>query len=368
MKTQSSNALNNIFSVNLNIKKTEKVLVFTDGYTNEIRKIAINVSEAGKKYTDHMIYKEYPSTECHGVEPPHEIWKEAFGKTIYMKLKENNYFTFLLKKKTTDKQNRNIERIIRSHKHEAVNAVIALSYFSTSHTKFRVYLNRICGARYASMPLFEEKMLKGAMSVNWKKMQKRTASIAKIINGCEEIEICTPNGTFLRFSKKNRKAQSDTGIITRKGTFSNLPAGEVYLAPLESTAHGKLVLEWAPTRKLKDAITLQVEKGMVKEIYGKEIYAADLKKKLSERKENTNIAELGIGTNNKAVRPDNILESEKILGTIHVALGDNSTFGGKVRTSFHQDFIFFKPTVTLIYKSGRKKILLKNGKLLGAVH
>ena len=39
---------------------------------------------------------------------------------------------------------------------------------------------------------------------------------------------------------------------------------------------------------------------------------------------NRNIAELGIGTNDRATRPDNILEAEKILGTIHIALGDNS--------------------------------------------
>ena len=41
-----------------------------------------------------------------------------------------------------------------------------------------------------------------------------------------------------------------------------------------------------------------------------------------------NLAELGIGTNDKASRPDNVLEAEKILGTIHLALGDNTGFGG----------------------------------------
>ena len=81
-----------------------------------------------------------------------------------------------------------------------------------------------------------------------------------------------------------------------------------------------------------------------------------------ERKGNANIAELGIGTNDKAARPDNILESEKILGTVHIALGDNSSFGGKISTPFHQDFVFFKPTLTLIYKNGRRKTLIRNGK------
>ena len=63
-----------------------------------------------------------------------------------------------------------------------------------------------------------------------------------------------------------------------------------------------------------------------------------------------------------AKRPDNILESEKILGTIHIALGDNSSFGGNVSTPFHQDFVFFRPTVILIHKDGNREILMKEGR------
>jgi leucyl aminopeptidase (aminopeptidase T) len=153
-------------------------------------------------------------------------------------------------------------------------------------------------------------------------------------------------------------------MITKPGQFSNLPAGEVYMAPLEGTANGKLVLDWAPTRKLTSPVTAYVEKGMVRNLEGKEQYVEVLDNKLNEKKENRNIAELGIGMNDKARRPDNILESEKILGTIHLAFGDNSSFGGKVSTSFHQDYVFFNPTVTLISHTGNKRILLHEGKLL----
>ncbi|MBI5407858.1 MAG: aminopeptidase [Nitrospirae bacterium] len=212
------------------------------------------------------------------------------------------------------------------------------------------------------MPLFDEQMLKGAMKVDYEKMFKRTVNIAKIVNKSESIEIKTPNGTSISFLKKNRKAIADTGLITKPGTFSNLPAGEVFLAPLEGTAEGKLVLEWAPTRKLKRPVILHVEKGFVTSVEGKEKYVDYLKQKFSENRNNRNIAELGIGTNDRASRPDNILESEKIFGTIHIAFGDNSTFGGKTRASFHQDFVFFKPTLTLISKSGSKKVLMKDGK------
>ena len=108
-----------------------------------------------------------------------------------------------------------------------------------------------------------------------------------------------------------------------------------------------------------------MKKGRVVSVEGDDPYAGLLDGKLNERKENRNIAELGIGTNEKARRPDNILESEKILGTIHIALGDNSSFGGTVKTPFHQDFVFFRPTVKLIDKEGKGTLLMKDGKFVG---
>ena len=52
------------------------------------------------------------------------------------------------------------------------------------------------------------------------------------------------------------------------------------------------------------------------------------------------------------------------MGTIHIALGDNSSFGGKVKTPFHQDFVFFRPTVVLIGKDKSSAYLMKNGRFV----
>ncbi|RJR14834.1 MAG: peptidase [Nitrospiraceae bacterium] len=364
MANKKNSAVKNIFEINFGLKETEKVLVISDVYNESIKKIAKLVAKTGTTYSTHVKYYEYIPTGCHGVEPPEDLWAEAFGKEVYVEMSRKNLFKPVLLKKTTKNQINEIEKIIKRHKDKAVNVVIALSYYSTSHTKFRDLLNRICGVRYASMPLFDEKMLSGPMTVDWKKMSELTKKIASKINNYDGIKIESNNGTSVIFSKKGREAKMDTGIITKPGQFSNLPAGEVYLAPVEGTATGRLVLEWAPTRKLKSPVVLHIEKGEVKRIEGNEKYIDYLEEKFSERRENRNIAELGIGTNNKASRPDNILESEKILGTIHIALGDNSSFGGKVRTSFHQDFILFNPTITLMDKNHDNKKIMDNGKLL----
>lgn len=362
MTGKREKSIENIFKINLKVKRGERVLIFTDNERKILNKIAKNFTRTCKKFTDEVRYITCSSTGGHGKEPPEELWREVLGEKILKELKKKKLLTPLISKKISERQIKETERIIKRFKGDAVNAIIALSHYSTTHTHFRDLLTRICGARYASMPLFDEQMLNGPMQINWDDMLRRTKEIARRVNRCQEIEITSPNGTQITFSKEGRKAYSDTGIIRKPGEFSNLPAGEVYLAPLEGTANGRLILEWAPTRKLTSPVTLYVESGRVARVEGKERFADYLRAKLAERQDNSNIAELGIGTNRGASRPDNILESEKISGTIHIALGDNSSFGGRVRTPFHQDFIFFRPTVILVYKKGRE-ILLKKGKL-----
>ncbi len=369
--------LRDIFKINLGVKKYERVLLFNDKISekedinepelerrSKLRYLSLLAADLGKNFCKSITFHEYAATGSHGAEPPSKLWKFAFGEKAVETLKKERLLLPVLKKTAKDQDIKRAEDIIRKHKNNAVNCVIALSNYSTSHTRFRDFLTRVCGCRYASMPLFDISMLEGAMNIDWKTLAKRTLGITKVINMAEFIKVKTSNGTHIFFSKKGRRARSDTGILTRQGSFGNLPAGEAFVAPLEGTANGKLVVEWGPTRQLESPMILTVKDGYVTAVSGKDKYAEYLNKRLSERKENGNIAELGIGTNDAAKRPDNILESEKILGTVHIALGDNSSFGGNVKTPFHQDFVFFKPTVTLIYKDGSRKDILKAGRLL----
>jgi aminopeptidase len=368
----------NIFRVNLGVRKTEACLVFTDLLApgediapaeaerrSKLRCLAFIASEVGKGFAKNVVFHEYLATGSHGAEPPAELWEKAFGRRVVDALDKKGILEKLLWKKADAADLDQAESIISRRKNDAVDAVVALSNYSTSHTRFRDFLTRICGTRYASMPLFEVSMVEGPMNVDWKQLSKTTKEIARRMGGAEAVEISTPDDTKISFSVKGRKVLADTGILTKPGSFGNLPAGEVFLAPVEGTAKGKLVLYWAPTRELKSPVTLIVRDGYVRDVLGDEEFVKQLGGKLGEREENRNIAELGIGTNSMAKRPDNILESEKIMGTIHIALGDNSSFGGRVDTPFHQDFVFFKPTVVLIDKDGGKTVLMKKGRFQG---
>ena len=53
----------------------------------------------------------------------------------------------------------------------------------------------------------------------------------------------------------------------------------------------------------------------------------------------TNLAELGVGTNERARLTGNVLEDEKILGTVHVAFGASAGIGGTVSVPVHLDCV-----------------------------
>ncbi len=367
----TDDAVKKIFTVNLGVRKDEKVLVFTDIIRGEeilsdadrrrresLKDTVKEIAKAGKEYCN-ITYAEYASQMEHGKEPPAELWEMAFGGKTIAELKKGGLLEKILNKTADAKDLRAGESIITGLA-DSPNAIIALSNFSTSHTRFRDYLTRCLGVRYASMPLFERSMLVGAMSADWKEVECRTNRIVDMMTGGDMIFITSHNGTSICFSMKDRDILADTGILVKPGAFGNLPAGEAFLAPLEGTAEGILVLEWAPTGKLAESIELDVKNGRVVAVKGDSAFALSLKEKILNNPLFGNIAELGIGTNDKAKRPDNILETEKILGTVHIALGDNSSFGGKVSVPFHEDFIFFRPTLE-VFRAGQKSEIIVDG-------
>ena len=62
----------------------------------------------------------------------------------------------------------------------------------------------------------------------------------------------------------------------------------------------------------------------------------------------TNVAELGIGTNERAKLTGEILEDERrSSGTCHVAFGASAAIGGTVQVLVHLDCVVMKPFVEL---------------------
>lgn len=228
--------------------------------------------------------------------------------------------------------------------------VVAATSKSLSHTKARREANQRA-TRVASLPGITGEMLARTMTADYQKIANLSQKIADILSKGKEAHITTPAGTDLTMSLLGRTAEPDTGMLQQQGSFGNLPAGEAYIAPLEGTTNGLLVIDgsMAGVGHLQGgkAIRITVENG-----YATSIEGCPEAQKLDELlrplgKEAYNIAELGVGTNDKAIITGKVLEDEKVLGTVHVALGNSISFGGKVDVPIHLDGILLKPTLTV---------------------
>ncbi|NTV48950.1 MAG: aminopeptidase [Geobacteraceae bacterium] len=368
-------AFRSLFEINMGTKKGERILVFSDiirpdespSPSDLDRRRRLNATArsaaifAAGEYGSGT-FVEFPATAASGTEPPVELWLSTFGSSVLATLESEGLLTKLLAKSASPDEIANAKEIILAHRKDVTGIIIALSNNSTSHTRYRA-LACAAGCRFASLPHFDPEMFHTSMTVDWSALVVRTAKLVESVNKAEWIHVTTPNGTDMNICKQGRYAKGDDGLLTAPGSFGNLPAGEAYLAPLEGKCHGVMVIEWGPTRKLDEPLRLIIENGAVVKIDGDDPHRARLEARFAEDVNCRNIAELGIGTNDKASRPDNVLEAEKILGTIHIALGDNTGFGGTVSAPFHEDYVFYQPTLTAIMADGSRQVIIANGTL-----
>ncbi|NTW98710.1 MAG: peptidase [Geobacteraceae bacterium] len=368
-------AFRRLFETNMGIKPGERVLVFSDiirpdetpSASDLDRRTRLNSTAraaarfAAREYGSGS-FVEFPATPASGAEPPAELWLATFGDRIIAALTSAGLMARLLAKSAGAEEISRAGEIVQALREDVAGIIIAMSNNSTSHTRYRA-LACAAGCRFASLPHFDPEMFHTSMTVDWNALAARTALLVEAVNRAEWIRVTTPNGTDMHICKQGRHAEGDDGLLTAKGSFGNLPAGEAYLAPLEGRSHGTMVIEWGPTRKLDEPLRLTVEDGVVAMIEGNGPHRARLEARFAENASCRNIAELGIGTNDKASRPDNVLEAEKILGTIHIALGDNTGFGGTVSAPFHEDYVFYQPTMTAIMSDGSERVVISDGVL-----
>lgn len=227
------------------------------------------------------------------------------------------------------------------------DVVLAPTVQSLSHTAARKAASE-AGARIATLPGVDEETLARVMSADMAELRRRGHAIADALNAGSEARLTCPNGSDLRMSLEGRTAIPDAGELTEPGAFGNLPCGEGFISPDDRGCEGTLVVDGtiAGVGLPRDPVRLEIVDGRLTEASGPEGEA--LMALLTEHgPEGTTIAELGIGTNERARLGGNVIEDEKLLGTAHVAFGASQAIGGRVQVPVHLDCVVMKPVVTV---------------------
>lgn len=245
---------------------------------------------------------------------------------------------------------------------KSCDVALLITAKSLSHTKARRKATE-SGVRIVSMPGITEKMFhRGGLTADYRKVEKITERVGRLLDNAREIRVTASLGTDLTLNVKGRRVYRDTGLYHKKGSWGNLPAGEVFLAPVEGSAVGGIVFDGSMLdgKLSRRPVCVDVEGGRVVGVGGRNPVALKLKNTLWKYRNARNIAEFGIGTNPEARIIGNVLEDEKVLGTVHVAFGGNRSFGGKTEAGVHLDGVVTKPDVW-VYDGRREKRMMADG-------
>lgn len=296
----------------LDVKENEEVLLLNDGNDPEI----IAALKSAIKEKANLNYIEYPEPDVQGEELPQKVSKA---------LKSSDVF-------------------------------IAPTNKSISHTRARSEATKN-GARGASMPKITKRIMETSVQADYQRVSEISEKAFQLLKESEKIEIKTPSGTDLTLDMERDKADKLDGILHEAGDFGNIPSGEVFGPGIN--ARGKLVIDELAMAPKSSGTELIIEENRIVEINSKE------PNKLVENLENIdgakNIAEFGFGTNPEAKIVGNNTNDEKVLGTVHIAFGDNEFFLPEnderiVESEIHWDAVCEKPTVyfddTLMLRKG----------------
>jgi leucyl aminopeptidase (aminopeptidase T) len=229
----------------------------------------------------------------------------------------------------------------------AADVVLAPTVQSLSHTAARKRASE-AGARIATLPGVTEGMLARVMSADMEALRRRGGAVAEALEAASEARITCPNGSELVLNLEGRGAIPDAGELTEPGAFGNLPCGEGFIPPIETEGEGVLVVDGSigDIPRAAEPVSLRIERGELVAASGPD-GAALLEMLRAAGPGGTGVAELGIGTNEKAILTGNLLEDEKILGTCHVAFGASAGMGGAVQVPVHIDCVVTRPTVEI---------------------
>ncbi|WP_418279957.1 aminopeptidase [Halorubrum sp. DTA98] len=288
----------------LNVGADESVIVVTD---DERRPIGEALYEAALRVTDDASIIRYPPGQQHGTEPPAPVAAAMADSDVFL----------------------------------------APTTKSLSHTRAR---GAACeaGSRGATLPGITADVFVVGLDADYAAIADHSAAMLDAVGDADEIRVTSPQGTDITFGIGDREWLADTGMVHEPGEFSNLPAGEVFVAP--ETATGTYVVDGTmrPHGLLAEGqhLTFEVDDGQVTSVSDDAI-RADLETAAESVGDAAyNLAELGIGTNvGVAELVGSVLLDEKAAGTVHIAIGDNAGIGGDTGAPVHLDGILREPTV-----------------------
>ena len=202
-----------------------------------------------------------------------------------------------------------------------------------------------------------------AVTVDYSKLRKVGSTLASKLDGKTLVHVYDAKGTDLAFRIDKRRVGVEVGTLedcfsSGKECKVEVPGGEVYVAPIETSANGVLAVEEFRDYNIQN-LELRFKEGKI--VSFKAEKGSDVFRNLLDRAEGDKdrIAEFGMGINYGMKLTGYRIYDEKALGTAHVAIGNNTHLGGVNKASIHWDFVLYNPSIEV-----DDMLLMEKGKLV----
>ncbi len=235
----------------------------------------------------------------------------------------------------------------------ASDVILLVTSRSLTHTHARRAANR-SGARVISMPGATAEMLRdGGLATDWSRIHEAVRRTARRLRGARDVRLTSAAGTDLRFSVAGRDwITEDTGLCSRKGAFTTLPAGELFAAVVEGSAEGRLVVDVYFEETLLEPVTVTLKEGHAARILGAPRVVETMNR---GGRDGRALGRFGFGVNPRARVSGPHLEAEKALGSAHLGFGDNLVIGGKIHCGVRVEAILSEVGVEIDGKEAIEK-------------
>lgn len=288
--------------------------------------------------------------DCMGVRPGEQVLivtddiKQPIGLSLYQAAGALGAEALLMQMGQREVSGQEPPAAVAAAMREA-DVVLAPTAKSLTHTNARIAAVK-AGARIATMPDITEEMFeRGAMCADYGEVERLTLRLTDMLTQAKSAKIMK-NGMTLTLNLEGRKGIPSTGVYKQPGQAGNLPSGEAYIAPREDGCDGEMCIDGSMVGigLLKEPLYVNIQGGRLRQITGEDSGKVAF---LTEDEHSATIGELGIGTNRGARLCGAILEDEKVYGTVHIAFGTNTSFGGVNKASCHLDGVITAPDLYL---------------------
>ena len=259
---------------------------------------------------------------------------------------------------------------------ELARADIALAFTRYSATApLSSFAQKSGTLRVASLPGVLRRMQETALAADYGEVARKADLLSARLQQADSARVVFSTGHVLLFDLRFRTAHADNGRCRREQTphLINLPSGEAYIVPYEgergepSRTAGEI-----PVALYGETAVLTVEANRIVRVSGKGPDAEGLRSVFEADPARRNVAELGLGCNDRAVVTGVVLEDEK--AGMHWAYGRSEHLGGITGPDafrdpslvLHHDVVYAKNspigirTLHLQYADGSDERIMEN--------